>query len=143
MAYVLFLYFNGQQEMMRIYHISIKQCLCKILIIILVRKYFSNFVSVCRPVSLTLCLTICLCLCLCLCVSVCVSIGPSLSLSVSVCVCVCLSDCVCVCECLVCVCVCVCTRALCTVCAETLNGPTSSLVDVICILTVASRVEKG
>src|SRR6218665_1753384 len=114
MAYVLFLYFNGQQEMMRIYHISIKQCLCKTLIIILVRKYFSNFVSVCRPVSLTLCLTICLCLCLC--VSVCVSIGPSLSLSVSVCVCVSVRLCVFVSVWCVCVCVCVYSRAVHCVC---------------------------
>src|SRR6218665_1117165 len=101
---------------------TVKQCLCKTLIIILVRKYFSNFVSVCRPVSLSLSVS----LSVFVSVSVCVSIGPSLSLSVSVCVCVCVYSC-----------------AVHCVCAETLNGPTSSLVDVICILTVPSRVEKG
>src|SRR6218665_2314564 len=108
---------------------TVKQCLCKTLIIIHVRKYFSNFVSVCRPVSLTLSLTICLCLCLCLCVYRPFTFP------------LCLFVCVCVCECVVCVCVC--ARALCTVCAESLNGPSSSLVDVRFILTVASHVEKG
>src|SRR6218665_3572473 len=113
--------------------------MCKTLIIILVRKYFSNFVSVCRPVSLTLSLTICLCLCLCLCLCV----YRPFTFPLCLCLCVCLSVRLCVFVSVWCVCVCVCTRALCTVCAETLNGPTSSLVDVICILTEASRVEKG
>src|SRR6218665_3045535 len=82
---------------------TVKQCLCKTLIIIHVRKYFSNFVSVCRPVSLTLSLTICLCLCLCLCVY-----RPftfPLCLCLCVCVSVCQTVCVCVYSCAVhCVC---------------------------------------